>query len=334
MGDSVTEGTVLEWHKQEGDTVAEDEVLVEISTDKVDAEVPSPADWHDREDPRRRGRHDQRRRRARRDHAERQRARRRRARRRRARCRRGGATGETVDIVMPAMGESVTEGTILEWLKQPGDAVAQDETIVEVSTDKVDAEVPAPAPGTLDRDPRAGRRHRQRRPGARAHDRRERRRPRRRRRPSPPPSRQRPAAPPRRSPTASRSPRSRRASPPCDGVDLATVHGTGPAGRISKADVLAAANGAAAPARRGARSRSRAERDARALHGRVALGPDRDVVPHAHRHRARRPPQAAQGGRPARLLHPPDRLRDRARGDRADAGDGARTSRRSTASRT
>ena len=49
---------------------------------------------------------------------------------------------------------------------------------------------------------------------------------------------------------------------------------------------------------------------------------------------ARRPPQAAQGGRPARLLHPPDRLRDRPRRDRADAGDGARTSTRSTASRT
>ena len=43
MGDSVAEGTVLEWHKQEGDTVAADETLVEISTDKVDAEVPSPA---------------------------------------------------------------------------------------------------------------------------------------------------------------------------------------------------------------------------------------------------------------------------------------------------
>ena len=50
---------------------------------------------------------------------------------------------------MPAMGESVSEGTILEWAKQPGDDVAEDETIVEISTDKVDAEVPAPAAGTL-----------------------------------------------------------------------------------------------------------------------------------------------------------------------------------------
>src|SRR5580700_6313956 len=50
---------------------------------------------------------------------------------------------------MPAMGDSVAEGTILEWLKQEGDTVAADETIVEISTDKVDAEVPAPIAGTL-----------------------------------------------------------------------------------------------------------------------------------------------------------------------------------------
>src|SRR6185295_14874505 len=55
----------------------------------------------------------------------------------------------TVQISMPQMGESVTEGTILEWLKQVGDHVEADEPLVEVSTDKVDAEVPAPASGTL-----------------------------------------------------------------------------------------------------------------------------------------------------------------------------------------
>ena len=59
------------------------------------------------------------------------------------------AATETVQIEMPAMGESVTEGTVLEWLKQEGDLVDEGETIVEVSTDKVDAEVPAPANGTL-----------------------------------------------------------------------------------------------------------------------------------------------------------------------------------------
>src|SRR5919202_6664493 len=143
MGDSVSEGTILEWHKQEGDQVSQDETLVEISTDKVDAEVPAPATGTvvkvraaegdtvsvgavlaeiavgDRPaEPDTNG---------------------------------SGpvATEEPVDIVMPQMGESVSEGVILEWHKQPGDAVAQDETIVEISTDKVDAEVPAPASGTM-----------------------------------------------------------------------------------------------------------------------------------------------------------------------------------------
>src|SRR5436309_5283840 len=55
----------------------------------------------------------------------------------------------TVQVVMPAMGDSVAEGTVLEWHKQEGDSVEADETIVEISTDKVDAEVPAPATGTV-----------------------------------------------------------------------------------------------------------------------------------------------------------------------------------------
>src|SRR5919198_7015 len=106
MGDSVSEGSILEWHKQEGDEVSEDETLVEISPSRGPARGAPE----------------------------------------------GGAppaAAEVVDIVMPAMGESVSEGTILEWAKQPGDAVAEDEPIVEISTDKVDAEVPAPASGTL-----------------------------------------------------------------------------------------------------------------------------------------------------------------------------------------
>jgi len=57
--------------------------------------------------------------------------------------------GTTVQITMPAMGESVTEGIVLEWLKQVGDQVAADEPLVEISTDKVDAEVPSPASGVL-----------------------------------------------------------------------------------------------------------------------------------------------------------------------------------------
>ena len=61
----------------------------------------------------------------------------------------GAASGETVEVTMPEMGESVSEGTVLEWHKEPGDSVEEGETIVEVSTDKVDAEVPSPASGTL-----------------------------------------------------------------------------------------------------------------------------------------------------------------------------------------
>src|SRR5436190_6471300 len=56
---------------------------------------------------------------------------------------------DTVEITMPQMGESVSEGTVLTWLKQEGDWVEKDETLVEVSTDKVDAEVPSPASGKL-----------------------------------------------------------------------------------------------------------------------------------------------------------------------------------------
>ena len=59
------------------------------------------------------------------------------------------AVETTVEVVMPAMGDSVSEGTILEWRKQEGDQVSEDETLVEISTDKVDAEVPAPVTGTV-----------------------------------------------------------------------------------------------------------------------------------------------------------------------------------------
>src|SRR5881227_2328556 len=58
-------------------------------------------------------------------------------------------SASTVEVVMPPMGDSVTEGTVLEWHKREGDAVEADETLVEISTDKVDAEVPSPASGTI-----------------------------------------------------------------------------------------------------------------------------------------------------------------------------------------
>src|SRR5215218_4852894 len=69
--------------------------------------------------------------------------------RQRARVRGSMAVDTTVQVTMPAMGESVTEGTVLEWHKKEGDPVDLDEVLVEISTDKVDAEVPAPTAGTV-----------------------------------------------------------------------------------------------------------------------------------------------------------------------------------------
>src|SRR6266700_2034652 len=54
-----------------------------------------------------------------------------------------------IDVVMPQMGESIAEGTIVRWIKKPGEKVERDEPLLEISTDKVDAEIPAPASGTL-----------------------------------------------------------------------------------------------------------------------------------------------------------------------------------------
>src|SRR5204862_3382925 len=59
------------------------------------------------------------------------------------------ATTEAIDVVMPQMGVSVSEGTITRWLKQEGEQVEADEALLEISTDKVDTEVPSPASGTL-----------------------------------------------------------------------------------------------------------------------------------------------------------------------------------------
>src|SRR5213083_2363657 len=53
------------------------------------------------------------------------------------------------DVVMPQMGESIAEGTVVRWIKKPGEKVERDEPLLEISTDKVDAEIPSPASGTL-----------------------------------------------------------------------------------------------------------------------------------------------------------------------------------------
>ena len=77
-------------------------------------------------------------------------------------------TGQTIDVVTPAAGESVTEGTILEWRVKVGDSIKLDDTIVEISTDKVDVELPSPASGTVSEILVARGRHRHCRPGDRA----------------------------------------------------------------------------------------------------------------------------------------------------------------------
>jgi 2-oxoglutarate dehydrogenase E2 component (dihydrolipoamide succinyltransferase) len=168
MGESITEGTLTKWLKKPGDTVARDEPLFEISTDKVDAEIPSPAAGTLGEIKIQEGTtvsvntvvctineegsagapaaapkaesttpaavtnaaSD--------DAAATQ-----------ATAPAPAAAGPGTDVLMPQMGESITEGTITKWLKKVGDTVARDEPIFEISTDKVDAEIPSPVAGTL-----------------------------------------------------------------------------------------------------------------------------------------------------------------------------------------
>ena len=164
LGESVTEGTVTTWLKSVGDTVALDEPLVEVSTDKVDSEVPSPAAGvllqilvpedetvevgtqlaligdvseapQDAPAP-----------------AQESTPAPAPAPEAHPAPAAPAPASEPVsgtEVVMPALGESVTEGTVTTWLKSVGDAVETDEPLVEVSTDKVDSEVPAPASGFL-----------------------------------------------------------------------------------------------------------------------------------------------------------------------------------------
>jgi pyruvate dehydrogenase E2 component (dihydrolipoamide acetyltransferase) len=171
MGESIFEGTITKWLKKQGDTVQRDEPLFEISTDKVDAEIPSPASGVLTEvkiaegntvqintvvgvigdadgqpaaapaapvaatsdqtpnktiDP---------------PSASNSPA--------PVAAAASAAPASLTDVIMPQMGESIFEGTITKWLKKPGDTVQQDEPLFEISTDKVDAEIPSPAAGVL-----------------------------------------------------------------------------------------------------------------------------------------------------------------------------------------
>jgi multifunctional 2-oxoglutarate metabolism enzyme len=149
-------------------------------------------------------------------------------------------TGQTIDVVTPAAGESVTEGTILEWRVEVGDSIERDDTIVEISTDKVDVELPSPASGTVSEilaqegdTVTVGQVIARIVVGGRP--------------PAAAPASDNPASDSRTPSTA--TPNGARVSPVAaraaavEGVDLATVSGSGPAGRIVKADVLGAAGG-------------------------------------------------------------------------------------------
>ncbi|QRP61426.1 2-oxoglutarate dehydrogenase, E2 component, dihydrolipoamide succinyltransferase [Corynebacterium minutissimum] len=162
LGESVTEGTITQWLKSVGDTVEVDEPLLEVSTDKVDTEIPSPvagtlleilADEDDtvdvgaviarvgdgsaaasekpaaKEEPKAEEPKTEAKEEKTQD--------------------KPAASGDATDVEMPELGESVTEGTITQWLKSVGDTVEVDEPLLEVSTDKVDTEIPSPVAGTL-----------------------------------------------------------------------------------------------------------------------------------------------------------------------------------------
>src|SRR5918995_1306060 len=156
------------------------------------------------------------------------------------------AIDTTVEVVMPAMGDSVSEGTVLEWHKAEGESIEADATIVEISTDKVDAEVPAPASGTVAEilaEPgetvTVGQVIGRIAAGAGAD-----------RASSPAPE---PSSAPRPAtdaatvalPDGSKATPVARRVAAAHGIDLGNVQGSGPAGRIGKDDVLAAANGSA-----------------------------------------------------------------------------------------
>jgi 2-oxoglutarate dehydrogenase E2 component (dihydrolipoamide succinyltransferase) len=171
MGESITEGTLTKWLKKVGDTVQRDEPLFEISTDKVDAEIPSPAAGTLTEvkvaegatvqintvvavisdgAPANAGKADSSAALRNDKQAVEAPAAAATPSQGRPAAEPGAPSGGPgTDVPMPQMGESITEGTITKWLKQVGETVERDEPLFEISTDKVDAEIPSPAAGVL-----------------------------------------------------------------------------------------------------------------------------------------------------------------------------------------
>lgn len=173
MGESVMEGTVIEWSKQVGDAVEVDETLLEIATDKVDSEVPSPESGilveilveegdtvevgkpiaiieTDKEAAGEAGSAP-----AKKEEVEDEAPAGEESQGETAGEEKNSTSGddagevERIEVTMPQMGESVVEATVIGWNKSVGDHVEEDETLLEISTDKVDSEVPSPASGTL-----------------------------------------------------------------------------------------------------------------------------------------------------------------------------------------
>lgn len=177
MGESVMEGTVIEWAKKVGDEIEEDETLLEIATDKVDTEVPSPqsgilvevlagegdtievgqviavietdkkaansasggvqakAEEKEETTEAKNKQQEEETGKEKKPAAKAQEP--------------SNGEGERIEVKMPQMGESIMEGTVIEWAKNVGDKIEEDETLLEIATDKVDTEVPSPESGTL-----------------------------------------------------------------------------------------------------------------------------------------------------------------------------------------
>ncbi|BCO57189.1 2-oxoglutarate dehydrogenase, E2 component, dihydrolipoamide succinyltransferase [Mycobacterium intracellulare subsp. intracellulare] len=174
LGESVTEGTVTRWLKQEGDTVELDEPLVEVSTDKVDTEIPSPAagvltkivaqeddtvevggelavigdedggsQAPSQQEPQAQSAPPAQ------PEAQPEPEPQPQAQPEPQPAQQSSGGGDATPVLMPELGESVTEGTVTRWLKKVGDSVQVDDALVEVSTDKVDTEIPSPVAGVL-----------------------------------------------------------------------------------------------------------------------------------------------------------------------------------------
>ena len=163
MGESINEGTIIKWHKKIGDSVNQDEIIFEISTDKVDTEIPSPTSGVLKEIKFNEGdtvevgkvvavidsNGDVVQQEFASEIEELQNNSEDKIEEPIAESEADYSSGETVTVEMPKMGESVMEGTIIKWYKKVGDKISKDETIFEISTDKVDTEIPSPVEGTL-----------------------------------------------------------------------------------------------------------------------------------------------------------------------------------------